>query len=213
MSPIAAYHNPQGPPNHLGRRKGFRKSQTFEAGGRYLAQSFKSCRTFARIPARLKAPLLNMTDRKKAFAVFGLMSIRQAICLVVHPGIRSSRAAVSPVASGEISARLATGQGAPGFSPAKPERSVLRGLANWISWRTRGLGNASFLMQVRRRISGLRNRSAEEAANRSFASENRHRLRAEPAGKRGSTQPHHSYKEAGGNHQAIKARENPILAF
>lgn len=63
--------------------KGFKKSQTLEAGGRYLAAIFQSCRTLARIPARLKAPLLNMTDRKKAFAVFGLMSIRQAICLVV----------------------------------------------------------------------------------------------------------------------------------
>ena len=80
---------------HLRHRKGFKKLQTFEAGVRNPGAIFQSCRTFARIPARLKAPLLNMTDRKKAFAVFGLMSIRQAICLVVYPCIRSSRAAVS----------------------------------------------------------------------------------------------------------------------
>lgn len=35
----------------LGHRKGFKKLQTFEAGGRYLAAVFQSCRTFARIPA------------------------------------------------------------------------------------------------------------------------------------------------------------------
>ena len=32
---------------------------------------FKSCRMFAKIPARLETPVLNVTDRKKAFPVLG----------------------------------------------------------------------------------------------------------------------------------------------
>ena len=75
--------------------KGFRTLRTFKAGGRCLAAIFQSCSIFARIPARLEAPVLNITDRKKAFAVLGLMSIRLAICLVVHPCIRNSRASFS----------------------------------------------------------------------------------------------------------------------
>src|SRR2546430_13410970 len=70
----------------------FRKLGICKVGGRYPVAAFDSCRIFARIPDRLQAPVLNMTDRKKAFAVLGLMSIRLAICLVVCPCIKRSRA-------------------------------------------------------------------------------------------------------------------------
>src|SRR5215467_15852341 len=76
-------------------RKLSEKLRTFKAGGRYRVAFFQSCRIFARMPDRLEAPVLNITDRKKAFAVFGLMSIRLAIWLVVYPCIRSSRASFS----------------------------------------------------------------------------------------------------------------------
>ena len=69
--------------------------QGFKAGGRYRVAVFQSCRIFARIPDRLEAPVLNITERKKAFAVFELMSIRLAIWLVVYPCIRRSRASFS----------------------------------------------------------------------------------------------------------------------
>lgn len=55
----------------------------------------------------------------------------------------------------------------------------------------------------------------QEAVHRSSVSENKRRVRfrAEPAGRRGSRQPHRSCKEAGGKYQATKSRENPTLAF
>ena len=86
---------PEDPQTIFAARLVSRKLQSFTAGGLYLGAIFQSCRIFAKIPARLEAPLLNMTDRRKAFAVFGLMSIRQAICLVVYPCIRRLRASIS----------------------------------------------------------------------------------------------------------------------
>ena len=67
----------------------------FHFVGSNPSHSPKACMTFARIPDRLLASALNMTDLKKLFAVLGLISIRLAICLVVYPCIRSPRALVS----------------------------------------------------------------------------------------------------------------------
>jgi len=67
----------------------------FHFVGSNPSHSPKACMTFARIPDRLLASALNMTDLKKLFAVLGLISIRLAICLVVYPCIRSPRASVS----------------------------------------------------------------------------------------------------------------------
>src|SRR5438552_7204842 len=45
----------------------------------YRAKRFANCRIFTRIPDRSRAPILNMMDLNKVFAVLGLMPIWLAI--------------------------------------------------------------------------------------------------------------------------------------
>ncbi len=51
---------------------------------------FEACRIFPTMPVLFSALTFNITDLRKAFTVFGLMSIRLAICLVVRSWSRRS---------------------------------------------------------------------------------------------------------------------------
>src|SRR5215469_5927357 len=101
-SEVSVFLSPISCGSHSARICNAPRTQRFQKNYEYSRQEgatglhfFQSCRIFARMPDRLEAPVLNITDRKKAFAVFGLMSIRLAIWLVVYPCIRSSRASFS----------------------------------------------------------------------------------------------------------------------
>src|SRR6266436_6511818 len=110
------------------------------------------------MPVLFSAPTLIITDLKKAFAVFGLMSIRLAICLVLRSW---SRTRLSPVRAGlaGISAQLFRDLVPLGdFFPVRERSQVLAQFRDSISSRMPEVGSAAFLKRLHSEIWKERNR-------------------------------------------------------